>query len=162
MERPAISFGLEPPWTTGMFLRLWLADVVFAAEWWAVRAAEAAVGAFRHPFLLAASLAFAAASLVSYEIKAGLHDPPERLAVLDLRAISNAAELFASENGGAPVRLEELVPKYLKELHRDPWGNNYVLFRGLGGLAVASTGPDGVLGTADDLLRVVSKSEAFR
>src|SRR5437016_1311308 len=105
MNRPAIGYVLERPWTAGMFLRLWVAHVVFAAAWWALRASDAAIGLSRHPLALAVSVAVAAAGFVSYRLRVGLYCPSEHFAVLDLRAISGAAEVFANETGNAPVRL---------------------------------------------------------
>ncbi|HTO95418.1 MAG TPA: hypothetical protein VMK66_00125 [Myxococcales bacterium] len=47
------------------------------------------------------------------------------------------------------------LPQYLKDLHADPWGRNYALYRGEGGIAIVSAGPDRDLCSPDDVLHVV-------
>ena len=42
---------------------------------------------------------------------------------LDLKNISNGIDLFHVETGNWPDGLQQLQPKYLKELHKDPWGS---------------------------------------
>jgi hypothetical protein len=69
-----------------------------------------------------------------------------------MKALMNSIELYRVRNAELPARLEDLVPKYAKALHLDPWGHNYVLYRGPGGVAIVSAGPDGQLGTADDIV----------
>jgi hypothetical protein len=76
-------------------------------------------------------------------------------ATLDLGAIAGGIDLFQSETGTLPVSLSELVPHYLKEVHKDPWGNDYV-YKRVGSRAsedylVLSLGRDGRLGTDDDI-----------
>src|SRR5712691_5289667 len=160
MERQmrTISYGLEPPWTTGMFLRLWLGDVAFAAEYWAVRGAQAGLAGFRllvRPAAIVSALLLVGGGGMTAIVHEKLAYAREQTARLDLEALANGVELFQLETGTVPVTLDEMVPKYIRELHRDPWGHNYVLFHGPGGVALVSAGSDGQLGTADDALHVV-------
>src|SRR5205823_2360459 len=55
-----------------------------------------------------------------------------RAATLDLKAIMNGVEVYRLENGSLPHELPDLVPRYLKELHADPWGHRYLYYRGPG------------------------------
>jgi hypothetical protein len=50
---------------------------------------------------------------------------------------------------------EQMVPLYAKELPADPCGRPYAQYTGDGGYAVVFSGPDGQLGTADDIRIVV-------
>jgi hypothetical protein len=143
-ERPA------PAIATGMWIGLWIGEVLVAAEYWLARAVQG----LRRPLLALACVSFGAAAAVSVQIARGFSCPSERFAQLDLKDLTNGVELYRAETGSLPTRLEDLVPKHIKELHADPWGHNYVLYRGPGGFALVSAGPDGALNTADDLVMV--------
>ena len=139
------------PVTDGMFVTLWLADVVLAAEFWMVRVLQLGLRLLRPAPLVAAGL-LAAGGGLAYGLHTDLRCAQERTATLDFKAIANGVELYQLEQGQVPASLEALRPRYLKALHFDPWGNSYVLFHGPGGAALVSAGPDKQLGTADDLL----------
>jgi hypothetical protein len=77
----------------------------------------------------------------------------------DLAKIASAIELYYVKNAALPTDLLTLTEKdargnaWLKELSRDPWGNAYRLIPGdkPRDFLVASDGPDGKTGTADDI-----------
>lgn len=89
-------------------------------------------------------------------------------AVVQTKALDNAIELFQLDNGRFPTGrnpLQELVVKpsgapnwhgpYLEQVPQDPWGHDYVyVFPGkhrADAYDLSSAGPDGQLGTADDI-----------
>ena len=83
----------------------------------------------------------------------------ERLAkgALDVRQLADAARLYQKMKGSLPESLALLVEKdaagdsFLAELPKDPWGNDYVLRAEGRRLQVVCAGPDGTLGTEDDI-----------
>jgi hypothetical protein len=113
--------------------------------------------AWRRPLVSCASLLLVATSAVALNIRHQLWDSQAMTARLELKAIANGVEVYRSDTGSPPSRLEDLVPKYARDLHRDPWGNNYAFYRGAGGVAIVSAGPDGQLGTADDIIKISPK-----
>jgi hypothetical protein len=142
----------------GMWIGLWAGEVISAGEYWLECAAalgRAMTRRFYKPVLLGAPLA------VVFGVFAGLwgftshYDLKARCAGLDIKAIVNGGERYRIEVGRWPARLEDMVPGYLKELRSDPWGHPYAQYTGPGGYAVVSAGPDGQLGTADDIYSVV-------
>jgi hypothetical protein len=143
---------MEPAIATGMWIGLWIGEVLAAGRYWLTRAMRG----LGKPMLALTCICFAgAASLTFHGVRAfsGAVEM-ERFAQLDLKALTNGLDRYRGETGFLPARLEDLVPKYLKALHTDPWGHNYVLYRGPGGFALVSAGPDGALNTADDLVLV--------
>lgn len=151
---------MHGPAADGLLLGLWIGEVLGAAEYWVLRAASVGLGLARHfllrPLLLSTFIVSGAAGLVTANVFAKLSDARARSAVLEAKTIENGALLFRSEHARWPARLEELVPRYLKDLHADPWGHPYAVFRGEGGMAIVSAGRDGELGTGDDVLRIVA------
>jgi hypothetical protein len=97
--------------------------------------------------------------LVGFGVSRKLNSSKERSARLVGGTLMNLAELYRVETGSFPVRLEELVPRHMKELPADPWGRPYALYRGEGGIAIVSAGNDGELGTNDDLVTVLPPVE---
>lgn len=83
----------------------------------------------------------------------------QRMSRLDVQALANAAALYCKDVGVPPQRLAEMAPPEcsglrctLRDLRADQWGRPYVLeVRGRAFL-VSSTGPDGRLGTPDDIV----------
>jgi hypothetical protein len=61
-----------------------------------------------------------------------------KTAHLDEEAIATAIQLFSKENVRLPSTLAELAPKYIRELHADPWGAQYTLELIDGGCAIVS------------------------
>jgi len=75
------------------------------------------------------------------------------IATSDLRMIQAAAEQYMLAKGKVPNSVSDLVgtDNFLKESPRDPWGNEYSL-KGMGeSCSVICAGPDGRLGTDDDI-----------
>src|SRR5207237_2311366 len=108
----------------------------------------------RSPVAIAAALVLAAGSAVALSVQSKVIDAQYTVAGQDLTSLSIGAELFERDTGESPARLEDLVPRYLTDLHADPWGRSYVSFRGPGGLALVSAGRDGERGTPDDLVLI--------
>ncbi len=78
----------------------------------------------------------------------------------DIASYGTAVDLYALDhNDKLPASLNDLASggrKYIKELNKDPWGNEYVYKVTGDTYQVSSAGPDGSPGTADD---VTSSSE---
>ena len=91
------------------------------------------------------------AGTIGFSVFGQLKDAQIRTATLDLKAISNGVDLFHVETGQWPDALPQLAPKYLKELHKDPWGSEYAFVRNGDGYEVYSYGPDKAQGGADDI-----------
>ncbi|HHK9555119.1 type II secretion system major pseudopilin GspG [Enterobacter sichuanensis] len=91
-------------------------------------------------------------------------------AVSDIVALENALDMYKLDNHRYPTTdqgLDALVvaptlaplaenynPEgYIRRLPADPWGNEYVLISPgeHGAIDISSTGPDGEIGTADDI-----------
>ncbi len=151
----------ELPETVALWAALWVEDVVYAAQYWTVAGIRAAFNGFvkvkRHPGAIIAALVLATGSALALDVHNILVDAQCLTAQFDLGTIANSVERYQEQTGDLPVRLEQLVPNQLRDLHPDPWGRNYVSFRGPGGFAVVSAGRDGVLGTEDDIVRVIPK-----
>jgi general secretion pathway protein G len=98
-------------------------------------------------------------------------DPRRSFVEVQIMEIENALEIYCKHNGIYPTTeqgLEALVTKpttdpqpdnyndggYMKRISLDPWGNPFV-YRSLGAansFDIISCGPDGVLGTEDDIM----------
>ncbi len=77
----------------------------------------------------------------------------------DIASYNTAIDLYALDhNDKFPSSLQDLVAKrkYVKELNKDPWKNEYVYKVQGTSYTVTSAGPDGAPGTEDD---VTSTSE---
>jgi general secretion pathway protein G len=72
-------------------------------------------------------------------------------AELDLKAIGNGIDLYHVETGQWPDSLQQLMPKYIKDVHKDPWGTDYSYVRTGEGFSVYSYGPDKAQGGGDDI-----------
>jgi hypothetical protein len=144
----------------GLLIGLWVGDLLVSAEYWLLRGGTFALPALRalvtHPLRLALT---AGVLLTAGSLRMGCFERVDEAraticARLDERAIVSAAELYKIETGRWPACLEDLAPRYLRELRTDPWGRNYSLYRGEGGFAVVSAGPDGENGTHDDVITI--------
>jgi general secretion pathway protein G len=91
------------------------------------------------------------AGAIGFNVFNQLKDAQVRAATLDLRAISNGVDLYHVETGQWPDSLQQLVPKFVKDLHKDPWGNDYAFVRTGEGYDVYSYGPDKTQGGNDDI-----------
>jgi hypothetical protein len=68
-------------------------------------------------------------------------------AVQDIRMLTVALERFHSANGRALVTLDQLVPKVISKLPKDPWGHDYIYdVSRPNGTQVYSLGADGTIG----------------
>ncbi|MGZ6125611.1 MAG: type II secretion system protein GspG [Myxococcales bacterium] len=147
---------------TGLLVGLWLGEVLATAEYWLLRAGSLGLGALswvlRRPAVIVLAFVLACCGVVGAGALSRMKQARAMTAMLDIRCISSAAEIYRTETGQWPVTLEKMVPRFLKELHVDPWGHNYALYRGEGGIAIVSAGPDGELGTADDVFYVPPQS----
>jgi len=78
----------------------------------------------------------------------------------DIASYNTAIDLYALDhNDKLPASLDDLANgkrKYVKELNKDPWGNQYIYKPQGSSYTVTSAGADGAPGTADD---VTSTSE---
>jgi len=161
MDRPIISYGLderELPDAAGSYVSFWIEDLVYAAEFWMVRAARIGLDAFnwalRRPLMILAAGGIGLAGLSAANAALTCRDCNVFLARMEAGRLADAAEQFRHEHGAAPNRIEDLVPRYAHATQSDPWGRSYVFLRGPGGLAVVSAGRDGLLGTQDDIVVV--------
>jgi hypothetical protein len=141
----------------GMWAGLWTREIILTAEYWLVRSASFALDTarawLRHPFIYAGAGLFAAcAAYTSTVVFHNVDAAQLQNARLDERALMNGVDLYKLETGHLPLRLEAMVPKYIRELRSDPWGKPYAYYQGEGGAAVVSAGPDGKLGTGDDIV----------
>jgi len=91
------------------------------------------------------------AGAIGYNVFNQLKEAQIRTATLDLKSISNGVDLFHVETGQWPDSLNTLVPKYIKDLHKDPWGSEYSYLRTGEGYDCYSYGPDKAQGGGDDI-----------
>src|SRR5207302_9470377 len=125
---------IEPAIAAGMWIGLWIGEVITATHYWLAR--------FGRRFVLAGScLSLGAAAALAY-YSTTTWSATERIAAVELKALANSVQSYRMGTGRFPSRLEELVPKYLSTLSRDPWGKPYALYRGERGWANGSAGPE--------------------
>jgi general secretion pathway protein G len=91
------------------------------------------------------------AGAIGFNVFSQLKAAQVKSADLDLKAISNGIDLYHVETGQWPEALQQLVPKYVKEVHKDPWGSDYSYVRTGDGFSVYSYGPDKAQGGGDDI-----------
>ena len=91
------------------------------------------------------------AGAIGYNVFAQLKEAQIKTARLDISAISNAIDLYHVETGNWPDNLQQLVPKFVPSVRKDPWGNDYTFIRAGEGYEVYSYGPDKVQGGGDDI-----------
>ncbi len=91
------------------------------------------------------------AGAIAYNVFSQLKEAQIRTATLDLKSISNGVDLYHVETGQWPESLGQLVPKFIKDLHKDPWGSEYAYVRSGEGYDVYSYGPDKAQGGGDDI-----------
>jgi general secretion pathway protein G len=100
------------------------------------------------------------AGAIGYNVFNQLKDAQIRTARLDIKAISDGVDLFHVETGNWPDALQQLVPKQLKEIRKDPWGQDYAYIHTGDTYEVYSYGPDKVQGGGDDITSKDSGSTA--
>jgi general secretion pathway protein G len=91
------------------------------------------------------------AGAIGYNVFNALGDAQRKTAALDLKALSNGVDLYHVETGQYPDSLQQLAPKYLKEVHKDPWGTDYQYIHTADGYDVYSYGKDKQQGGGDDI-----------
>jgi general secretion pathway protein G len=91
------------------------------------------------------------ASAIGYNVFNQLGAAQEKAAKLDLSALSNGVDLYHVETGQWPDSLAQLVPKFVKEVHKDPWGSDYAYVRSGEGYDIYSYGKDKAQGGGDDI-----------
>ena len=91
------------------------------------------------------------AGAIGYNVFNQLKVAQTKTATLDLRALSNGVDLFHVETGQYPEAMTELVPKYIHDIHKDPWGSEYQYAHTGDGYDVYSYGPDKQQGGSDDI-----------
>lgn len=99
------------------------------------------------------------AGMVTLSLRGTATDAKMRAALGDIKTYQSAIDLYALENNDQfPKRLDDLVSgnkKYLRELNKDPWGNDYVYIvpgnHYKDSYDIFSAGPDGKPGTEDDV-----------
>jgi general secretion pathway protein G len=91
------------------------------------------------------------AGAIGFNVFQRLKEAQVQTAKLDLKAISDGVDLYHVETGNWPDNLAVLVPKFVKEIRKDPWGNDYQFLRTGDGYDVYSYGPDKVQGGGDDI-----------
>src|SRR4051812_31941418 len=91
------------------------------------------------------------AGAIGYNVFSQLKEAQIKTAKLDIGAISNAVDLYHVETGQWPDSLQQLVPKFVKDLHKDPWGSEYTSVRSGDGYTISSFGPDKAQGGGDDI-----------
>ncbi len=91
------------------------------------------------------------AGAIGYNVFGQLKEAQIKTATLDLKAISNSVDLYHVETGQWPDSLTALVPKFIRDLHKDPWGQEYSYVKTGDGYDVYSYGPDKAQGGGDDI-----------
>jgi general secretion pathway protein G len=92
------------------------------------------------------------ASAIGINVFNQLKEAQLKTAKQDLMSLSNSGvDLYHVETGQWPDSLTQLVPKYIKELHKDPWGSEYAYVRTGEGYDLYSYGPDRAQGGGDDI-----------
>jgi len=91
------------------------------------------------------------AGAIGFNVFGQLKDAQIKTAKLDLQGLSNGVDLYHVDTGQWPDSLQQLVPKYVREVRKDPWGKDYAYVRSGDGYDVYSYGPDKAQGGGDDI-----------
>ncbi|HYZ90039.1 MAG TPA: type II secretion system protein GspG [Myxococcales bacterium] len=91
------------------------------------------------------------AGAIGFNVFQRLKDAQVKTAQLDLKAISDGVDLYHVETGNWPDNIAVLAPKYVREIRKDPWGNDYQYLKTGDGYDVYSYGPDKAQGGGDDI-----------
>ena len=92
------------------------------------------------------------AGAIGYNVFQSLKDAQVKTAKLDLQALSNSIDLYHVDTGQWPESMQQLLPKYVREIRKDPWGKDYVYLKSGEGYDVYSYGPDKAQGGGDDII----------
>jgi general secretion pathway protein G len=91
------------------------------------------------------------AGAIGFNVFQNLKEAQIKTARLDLQAISQGVDMYHVETGNWPDNIVVLTPKFVRELRKDPWGNEYQYVRTGDGYDVYSYGPDKTQGGGDDI-----------
>jgi general secretion pathway protein G len=91
------------------------------------------------------------AGAIGFNVFQNLKEAQIKTARLDLQAISQGVDLYHVETGNWPDGLTALTPKFVRELRKDPWANDYQYLKTGDGYDVYSYGPDKAQGGGDDI-----------
>jgi general secretion pathway protein G len=91
------------------------------------------------------------AGAIGFNVFSNLKEAQIKSAKLDLQGLSNGVDLFHVETGQWPDSMQQLIPKYVREIRKDPWGKDYAYVRSGDGYDVYSYGPDKAQGGGDDI-----------
>ena len=92
------------------------------------------------------------AGAIGYNVFNRLKEAQIDTARLDLRKLSDSIDIYRVESGNFPDTLQQLVPKVVKEIRKDPWGQEYKYVRQGDSYDVYSYGPDKAQGGGDDIV----------
>ena len=93
------------------------------------------------------------AGAIGFNVFSQLKEAQIKTARTDLRGVEQGIELFKVDTGNLPDNLQALAPKYLKELRKDPWGQDYKYTRASNeSYDIYSYGPDKAQGGGDDIV----------
>jgi hypothetical protein len=144
---------------TGMWIGLWAGEVIASGEYWLARGASFGLSTLRA--YLRRPVRYAAVALIAAggSLAGAVIVTEQRCSKVDAaqhrgQDLIRAIQSYQVEKGHWPARLEALRVDYAEGLRTDPWGRPYAYYQGEGGAAVVSAGPDGELGTGDDILIV--------
>lgn len=91
-------------------------------------------------------------SAIGFNVVKQLQEANVRTAGTEVKTLANAVDLYRIKRNKLPESLNELVPGEVKELRKDPWGNDYVYIRtGGDDFEIISYGPDKSQGGSDDI-----------
>jgi general secretion pathway protein G len=91
------------------------------------------------------------AGAIGFNVFSNLKEAQIKSAKLDLQGLANGVDLYHVETGQWPDSLQQLIPKYIREIRKDPWGKDYSYVRSGDGYDVYSYGPDKAQGGGDDI-----------
>jgi general secretion pathway protein G len=92
------------------------------------------------------------AGAIGFNVFQQLKDAQVKTATLDLKSLANSVDLYHVDTGTWPDALQQLTPKYVREIRKDPWGKDYAYTRSGDGYDVYSFGPDKTQGGSDDIV----------
>jgi len=93
------------------------------------------------------------AGAIGFNVFSQLKDAQIKTARTDLRGVEQGIELYKVDTGNLPDNLGQLAPKYVKELRKDPWGQDYHYTRASNeSYDIYSYGPDKAQGGGDDIV----------
>ena len=101
--------------------------------------------------IVMASVILAAVALAWFEVYGLLQESNRVAAHLEISKLTAVVARFQRRTGHPPRSLDELIPGDLLGFRPDPWGNAFIYRRSSEEFEVRSAGPDGVVGTDDDV-----------